>query len=67
MTECSSYDQRSRVCRDGFFQTHQCWGSGACHACGKPSDALPNCMREDLPAHWLDEAGRPLFRRDRDI
>lgn len=60
---CSAYRRGEPVCRNGFFQTSViCSGMpNGCPLCGKPSDRLPNCLREDLPAHWLTDSGLPAF------
>lgn len=59
---CQSYRSRDMVCRDGFVQTPACYGA-RCHACGDWSAdrKLPNCLREDLPTHWITDGGKPLF------
>lgn len=60
MKQCSSYRPGPHFCRDGFPQSSACAGY-VCHACGRPTDTLPACMREDLGKHLIDEQGRPLY------
>jgi hypothetical protein len=61
--KCSAYRQGSLVCCNGFIQTFSCWGDTACLSCGRHSARLvPHCVKDELPEHWVDEAGRPAFR-----
>lgn len=61
---CSSYRGGGAgvICADGFIQTSYCRLWQPCHACKKYHESVPNCMREDLPAHWLNDDGSPRFR-----
>jgi hypothetical protein len=59
---CQSYRLGELVCADGFPQNSACMGL-RCHACGRYSDKVPMCEREDIPAQFLTEAGAPLFYR----
>jgi hypothetical protein len=54
---CSSYRQGG-LCADGFPQNTFCVGY-RCHGCGRLTDAIPACMREDLGPAWIDETGLP--------
>ena len=58
-TECSAYNRDGGICRNGFIQRHGCWQGYA----GTPQKHLPHCLQDELPAHWVDEAGRPKFVR----
>lgn len=64
MTACQSYQARDQVCRDGFMQRPFCAGNGGCFQCGHVSEkALPYCLRDELPGHWVREDGSPIFWR----
>lgn len=57
---CKSY-RAGGACADGFLTVPACWNSGGCPTCGAPSKTIPNCLRDDLPAHWLTDEGLPRF------
>lgn len=60
---CSSY-KPGFVCVDGFVQKPICHGSAGCWSCGTVLDAtVPNCCKDELPAHWLNDDGTPFFYR----
>lgn len=61
---CRSFSRGSLVCADGFIQKPYCSGRAGCHVCGHVSDnALPYCLRDTLPAHFIHENGHPVFYR----
>jgi hypothetical protein len=63
--QCASYNDKGQVCRDGFIQKPFCSGHGACHVCGHVSErALPYCLRDELPAHFVKDDGTPAFYRE---
>jgi len=55
--ECSAYQRDKGICKNGFFQRHGCSKGYA----DTSPDYLPYCLRDELPAHWVDDAGRPAF------
>lgn len=59
---CRSYRRTDRVCADGFIQRPACYGA-SCVTCGRPSAHLPYCLMDELPATFVDEAGRPRFKQ----
>lgn len=64
MAECKSYRPGNLVCRDGFIQKLICSGRVGCWSCGQVSDReTPNCLKEELPAHWINDDGSPRFYR----
>jgi len=64
MRECQSYQPREMVCRDGFVQRPYCHGRAGCTACGHiAADALPGCLRNEIPEHLATDRGAPLFYR----
>lgn len=64
MDECRSYIFGNGICRDGFPVSALCMGS-KCHCCGRWTDKLPACQREDLGPHLLDETGAPRLAEHR--
>jgi hypothetical protein len=63
MSECKSY-RDGFVCADGFVQKPICRGHFGCLHCGRPSAAdVPNCMKDELPAHYVNDDGSPRFYR----
>lgn len=56
---CSSENQDSPICKDGFRQSALCHGH-VCSSCGQPIDA-PMCLRDELPAHFIDDSGLPVL------
>lgn len=61
--QCRSY-QDGFTCSYGFVQKPICRGVFGCPHCGRPSDAdVPNCMRDELPAHYVNDDGSPRFYR----
>jgi hypothetical protein len=60
--QCSSYEQGRQVCRDGFPVSATCIGV-KCFSCGRHSDDIPACQREDLGPRWLDDDGKPRYAR----
>lgn len=59
---CRSYRERSTVCADGFLQKPYCRGRVGCFSCGAVSEkALPWCLREKLPDHFVKDDGSTLF------
>ena len=48
--DCQSH-QNGLVCKDGFVQGNY------------PHYRVPSCMREDLPAHLINDDGSPVFYR----
>ena len=65
MTECIAYRRNSGICANGFFQTHFCWhGASKCHGCGRHSETLPHCLKDELPEHWVTDDGSPAFYRE---
>jgi len=57
---CQAYIQGPNLCRNGFPQNSACYGY-TCHGCGRPTDAVPACMNEDIHARWLTGAGAPRY------
>lgn len=63
-TKCKSYRDSETICSDGFIQRPACRGSIGCMSCGAINEKyLPYCLSENLPKHWIDDAGRPVFYR----
>ena len=62
---CSAYLREGGIRRNGFIQTAPCWMSMGCPTCGAPSKAIPHCLRDELPEHWIDERGYPAFKPTR--
>lgn len=61
---CIAYHRNSSVCANGFVQTHFCWfGPVKCSQCGEISRSLPNCLREEIPVHFVTDNGSPRFYR----
>lgn len=62
--ECQSYIRGSRVCKSGFFIKGICMGLPVgCHACSSVSvEETPNCQKDDLPDHWINENGEGAFQ-----
>lgn len=59
---CKSYRRGESICADGFFHKAICSGHAGCVMCGRISEqATPWCMRDELPAHWLNEDGSTRF------
>lgn len=56
---CSAY-RPGGLCRNGFPQNAACIGA-TCHACGRPTNAVPACLRDEVPPHLMDDAGRMKF------
>lgn len=54
---CSGYRPEAGpgVCRHGFMQTPGCY---------MESRIPPWCLRDELPEHWIDDGGLPIFKRD---
>lgn len=61
-TPCSAVRPGEFTCTNGFVQTGPCHGV-ACHACGRPTDDLPWCLRDDIAPRHLTEDGRPRYYR----
>lgn len=62
---CSNYIRGDLVCKSGFFSNHSvCIGlSVGCSTCGSTEgDSVPNCQKDDLPDHWLDDKGNGVFK-----
>ncbi|AWD90839.1 hypothetical protein HOT12_gp35 [Burkholderia phage vB_BmuP_KL4] len=57
--QCTAYRPGS-LCRNGFPPNAACMGA-TCHACGRSADVVPVCMRDEVPPHLIDEAGRMKF------
>ncbi len=57
---CSAYRPGPSLCRNGFPQNAACMGT-CCHACGRPTERVPMCMQDEVPAHLIDDAGRMKF------
>lgn len=50
------------ICADGFVQKPFCSGRAGCHTCGHISDnALPHCLRDEVPEQLSHDDGSPLF------
>ncbi len=58
--ECTSYRLGQFTCADGFIQTYPCWGDAHCSQCGQVK-AIPHCMKDELPEHWIKDDGSPAF------
>lgn len=61
--QCAAY-RPGFICANGFVQKAICRRGDevGCHACGHISDAaIPNCLRDELPNHWIKEDGSPAF------
>lgn len=66
MGACIAYirENGAGFCRNGFFQTGLCWQSekqSQCPLCRAPDRAIPHCLREELPEHWINDDGSPRF------
>ena len=59
--QCSAYRPDSRICSNGFFQVLACRKEVKCFACGRPSEGIPHCLKDELPEHWITEDGKPRF------
>lgn len=57
--QCSAY-RPGQLCRNGFPQNAACQGT-TCHACGRPTDREPACLRDEALAHLVNDAGRMTF------
>jgi hypothetical protein len=57
---CSAYVPGPSLCRNGFPQNGACFGA-TCYGCGRPSESVAACMRDEVPSRLIDEAGRPKF------
>lgn len=61
---CKSYQLGKLVCADGFPQNSAC-NPKPCHCCGKWSDVLPACQRENLGATLINpDTGAPALYKD---
>lgn len=60
VNKCSAAVDGPSLCRNGFPQNNACRGY-TCHGCGKPTAQVPVCMRDEVPAHLVDDAGRMRF------
>lgn len=58
---CSAYREKENICSNGFFQVLACSREVKCFTCGKPSDRIPHCMKDELPEHWITDDGKPFF------
>lgn len=47
--QCIAYLDKEFVCANGFFQIAACAGEVKCFTCGKPSDRVPHCLKNELP------------------
>lgn len=64
MGDCSAY-RNGLTCANGFVQVANCRKQAtACGYCGTPTGAIPYCLRDEVPVHMLDEAGRPRFCKE---
>lgn len=65
MTACSAYNANGGICFNGFIQKRFCWaGASGCKSCGHVSDAaLPHCLKDELPDHWVTDDGHPIFKK----
>lgn len=55
---CGEYRENMPWCRAGFIQKPICYGVYGCPHCGATTSAsTPDCQREDLPDHLLNEDG----------
>ena len=61
--QCSAWRAGLTLCSNGFPQNGACMGA-TCHGCGRPPQDAPACMRDEVPAHLIDEAGRMRFADD---
>lgn len=60
--QCSALVPGQNICRNGFPQNSACYGF-TCPACGKHTNTVPACLREDLGPAWIDDTGRPKFSK----
>jgi len=55
---CSAYIAGPHLCANGFPQNAACMGA-RCHCCGRHTEQVPACLRDEVPAHLVDESGKP--------
>lgn len=63
--ECSSYQSRNSVCKDGFVQVPNCRRPELCKCGQSYAGAVPPCLKDEIPAHLSKDDGTPLFWRER--
>lgn len=61
LERCSAHNS-GQICDNGFPTNAACLGA-SCWSCGRPTDKVPACLNEDLPARWFDDSGRPILAR----
>lgn len=64
MTQCIAYRNDDGICKNGFIQVLACRQEVKCFTCGKPSDHVPHCLKDELPEHWVTDEGKPRFYRE---
>ena len=60
-TACIAYRSERGICTNGFIQTVYCHAEIKCSGCGRHSEGVPHCMKDELPEHWLNDDGSPRF------
>jgi hypothetical protein len=55
---CSAARPGPSLCANGFPQSELCFGA-KCPTCGRFSEVVPMCMRDEVPDRFLDETGKP--------
>lgn len=63
---CSAYIPGPYLCRNGFTQNNACT-SAICHCCGKHTDTVAACVKEEVPVRFLDDAGRPKYVKEGEL
>jgi ferredoxin len=57
---CSAYTRGEQICKNGFPINSACRDS-RCSLCGKPTNAVAMCMRDEIPERLVDDAGAPVL------
>lgn len=63
INKCSAYIASGDFCRNGFIQKHPvCIGIATeCPCCSRPYSSVAPCMRDEVRADLVDDAGRMRF------
>lgn len=60
---CSAY-RPGQICANGFPTNAACIGA-VCWQCKRPTTQTPMCLRDEVPAHLVNEAGLPILAEAR--
>lgn len=63
---CSQFDSATNRCRSGWpGVSGACFGiiHPGCENCGE-GRTTPPCMKEEVPAHFIRDDGKPIFWED---